>query len=223
MPVSLALFISHLPENELKHLSAVLRPWRERKGVTVHPEGGVVRALYMIDSGSVRFELNTPDGRTVVLGFSGAGRSFGELEVIEKNPALAAAVVNQSATGWQLDVDDFHAVLPQTPVFAQLMLRTTARNARIHHMLYRHSLLMTPEARLALTLLSMARHHASPTDAAGDLIEVTQDMLAQLVGSTRQCVSKHLRQWDQNGWVAIQYGGIRLIQHEAIAALVPAR
>lgn len=223
MLVSRPRFIAHLPESELTHLCALISPWRARKGCTVHAEGELVSALYMLDSGRMQFELHALDGRKLVLGFVGAGRSFGELEVVEGGPALASAVVNQAATGWRLSAADFHAVLPHTPHFAALMLRTTARNARIHHLLYRHSLLMSPDERLALALLSMARHACEAASPSGELIQATQDMLAQMLGATRQCVSKHLKRWEAAGWIAIQYGGILLLDRPAIAALLPQR
>ncbi|HEX5356222.1 MAG TPA: Crp/Fnr family transcriptional regulator [Aquabacterium sp.] len=223
MLVSHPRFIADLPEQELKHLCALISPWRARKGSTVHAEGEEVKALYMLDAGRMQFEIHALDGRKLVVGFAGAGRAFGELEVVEGGPALASAVVNQAATGWRLSVPDFHAVLPHTPRFAALMLRTTARNARIHHLLYRHSLLMSPDERLALALLSMGRHGHTDATPDHELIQTTQDMLAQMLGTTRQCVSKHLRQWENAGWIAIQYGGITILDRQAISALLPQR
>lgn len=223
MLVSRPRFIADLPEQELKVLCARISPWKARKGSTVHAEGEAVQALYMLDAGRMQFEVHALDGRKLVLGFVGEGRSFGELEVVEGGPALAAAVVNQAASGWRLSVPDFHAVLPHTPHFAALMLRTTARNARIHHLLYRHSLLMSPDERLALALLSMRRHGQTDAPPEHEVIQTTQDMLAQMLGTTRQCVGKHLKQWEAAGWITIKYGGITLLDGEAIAALLPQR
>lgn len=223
MPVSRPRFIADLPQQELDLLCARLSPWKAGKGSIVHAEGDEVKALYMLDAGRMQFEVHAFDGRKLVLGFVGPGQSFGELEVVEGGPALAAAVVNQPASGWRLSVADFHAVLPHTPHFAALMLRTTARNARIHHLLYRHSLLMSPDERLALALLSMRRHLCDDEPAQPERVQVTQDMLAQMLGTTRQCVSKHLKQWEAAGWIAIQYGGITIQDSQAITALLPQR
>jgi CRP-like cAMP-binding protein len=138
---------------------------------------------------------------------------------VDGRTATLGLVAEKSVRGWQLHIDDFRAVLPRTPAFAQLMLRVTVRSARIHNLLYRSALLMATGERLAIAMLFMARHATVTVDGEqGVLIEVTQDMLAQLVGISRQCVCKHLRQWEQSGWIALQYGGIRLINQDGLAA-----
>jgi CRP-like cAMP-binding protein len=84
-------------------------------------------------------------------------------------------------------------------------------------------LLMTPQVRLVVALLSMSRRGVADGAQLSEFIQTTQVMLAQMLGTTRQCVSKHLRQWEAAGWITIQYGGIQVEDRAAIADLLPQR
>lgn len=215
------LLFASLPADEMEHLCARISPWQASKGSTIYTEGEEVKGLYLIDVGRVQFDLHSFEGRRLVVGFLGPGHVFGDVELIEGSPALTSAVAAQAVTGWWLSAADFHNTLIHTPHFNILMMRSLARNTRLHHLLYRHSVLMSPDERLAMALLALERqqHPGDPNDG-GHLIRTTQDSLALVLGTTRQCVSKHLKQWETDGWIAIHYGGIQITNRVAIAALL---
>ncbi|MDO9234662.1 MAG: Crp/Fnr family transcriptional regulator [Aquabacterium sp.] len=221
MPRLSPLYLADLPATSLAQISPLLEPWSVRKGDTVFRQGEPVNTLYMIDTGSVRCEVTWPDGRQMIVGFGQAGRCIGDVEVFDGVAALSTAVAHAAATGWTMSSERAFEALAGVPGFAKLMTKALARVGRIHHQMYQYALLKEPHERLAMSLLSMSRNHAEHDKAEHNTIHITQDMLSQVVGLSRQCVSKHLRQWETAGWLSIQYGNIRILDRAAIATVLP--
>jgi hypothetical protein len=51
---------------------------------------------------------------------------------------------------------------------------------------------------------------------------VTQDTLCQVTGSSRQMVSKYLRQWSDLGWVAPRYRSLEILSPQGLKSIFPA-
>ena len=45
---------------------------------------------------------------------------------------------------------------------------------------------------------------------------ISQEEYALLVGATRQSVNQELRRWEKEGWIRIGYGGVEVIDREAL-------
>jgi hypothetical protein len=45
---------------------------------------------------------------------------------------------------------------------------------------------------------------------------ISQEEYALLVGATRQSVNQELRRWEKVGWIRIGYGGVEVINREAL-------
>lgn len=214
-------YLAELSESARAQLRPWLTPWRVNKGETVFVQGQPVNTLYMVDKGSVRCEVAHADGRCIIVGFGQPGRCFGDVEVFDEVAALSTAKANSTVTGWTMEARHAFEALGAVPEFARLMTRTLARVGRIHHQMYQYALLREPHERLAMTLLSLSRNHAERDGEEQVLIRITQDLLSQVLGISRQCVSKHIRQWADDGWLTVTYGGIRLLDPQALGALLP--
>ena len=69
-------------------------------------------------------------------------------------------------------------------------------------------------ARLAKRVLAMA-----DSQAMGSVVRrgrISQEEYALLVGATRQSVNQELRRWEKAGWIRIGYGGVEVIDREAL-------
>jgi CRP/FNR family cyclic AMP-dependent transcriptional regulator len=69
-------------------------------------------------------------------------------------------------------------------------------------------------ARLAKRVLAM-----TDSQAMGSVVRrgrISQEEYALLVGATRQSVNQELRRWEKAGWIRIGYGGVEVIDREAL-------
>jgi CRP/FNR family cyclic AMP-dependent transcriptional regulator len=68
--------------------------------------------------------------------------------------------------------------------------------------------------RLARRVLAMA-----DSQATGSVVRrgrISQEEYALLVGATRQSVNQELRRCEKEGWIGIGYGGVEVIDREAL-------
>ena len=217
-----ARFLASLSPTEQAQVMSFAHPWAAEADAILFRQGEPVPCLWMIDSGFVRFEIMTADGRRTVSAFGIPGRCFGEVELLGQFAGQATAATSTPCTGWTLPTAAMNAAIDSTPAFARLMLTTLARNARLAIMLYQHVLTLAPRERLALTLLNLAQEEAETDGRKTWVVPYTQDTLSEMVGSSRQFVSKHLSQWAELGWIAPRYGRLDILDPESLKSTIDA-
>lgn len=196
------------------------QPWEGAPEEVFFRQNDAVNTMWMVDSGLVRFEVLTPDGRAFVSAFTGAGRCFGEVEVFAQQRSSVSAIGSTSCVGWKMSDASALEAISCVPAFAKLMLRTLARNTRVTQIRYQHVLILAPQERLALVLLNLASEEVGRDGAKSLVVSATQDMLSRIIGSSRQFVSKHLGQWTSMGWIEPKYGKLELRDPAALRAIV---
>jgi CRP/FNR family cyclic AMP-dependent transcriptional regulator len=78
-------------------------------------------------------------------------------------------------------------------------------------------------ARIAKRLLALAQEHGKRPVVGGPVeIRLPQQDLADLVGTTRESVNKHLRIWEEAGIVALGRGRVVLTQPKLLAEIAAA-
>ena len=187
-----------------------LHQWDAAPGKVLFQQGDIVQGLYFIEAGSVICDSTLPDGRHMTLGFALPGGVFGDFEVFGSIPAQCSATVYSAVTGWYMPAVHALAALAQVPGYAKLITESMARAASTFQVAYMQTVLREPHELIAQALLSSKQ----------PLQQLSQATLASVLGLTRQCVNKHLRQWEASGWVKIDYAGVRVIDREAIKQLL---
>ena len=102
------------------------------------------------------------------------------------------------------------------------MLSTLARSSRLALLLYHHVLTLSPSERRALTLLNLAHADTGSGDSNPLIVALTQDTLSEMVGCSRQFVSKHLSQWTSIGWISTRYGRIEILNPNGLKSTIDA-
>lgn len=78
--------------------------------------------------------------------------------------------------------------------------------------------LLSLEQRMASRILYINSDHPSP-GVAGEL-QFTQQDLANMVGATRQAVSKVLNKWREEQMISLEYGRIKVLLPKALEDIV---
>lgn len=74
--------------------------------------------------------------------------------------------------------------------------------------------LNSPDLRVARNLAALFHPLLSPN--VGEVLRITQQELAYLVGLSRQRVNEALRTLQDKGWIRIEYGGLRVLDLQAL-------
>jgi CRP/FNR family transcriptional regulator, cyclic AMP receptor protein len=79
--------------------------------------------------------------------------------------------------------------------------------------------LTDPDTKVARSLGAL--FHPLLYPGVGDLLRITQQELAYLVGLSRQRVNEALTRLQSKGWIRVEYGGVRVLDRAALQAARP--
>lgn len=176
-----------------------------RRGESIFREGEPGAHLYLIESGRVKISSVSPEGREVLVAILGSGEIFGELSLFDAGVRTADARTMEETTLHALAHDLFRKYVEGHPSVAWELLRMLAKRLRRADEAVQDAAFFDVPGRVAKKLLDMGSQHGS-SDGNTIKIEVplTQEEIAQMVGSSRESVNKALASFIDRGWVRME-------------------
>ena len=171
---------------------------------TVFAQGNVAKSVMYIQEGGVKLTVVNESGKEGVVAILGPGDFFGEGCLAGQALCIASATTIAPTNVLVIEKDEMiralHAEHEFSDRFIAYMLR---RNIRVEADLI-DQLFNSSEKRLARTLLLLARYGA-PGRPEQVLPKVSQEMLADMIGSTRSRVNFFMNKFRKLGF--IEYNG----------------
>jgi CRP/FNR family transcriptional regulator, cyclic AMP receptor protein len=174
--------------------AATLRIRRYRKNETIFHQGDPGDSLYIIESGSVKIVLPSPEGQEgAIIATLSRGDFFGELALLDGAPHSATAVAIEPTEALVLRRDRFEELVETEPQLRRALFSGLVTELRrlTGHVEELHFLDLP--GRLASRIVRLARE--SQPDATTDVRldwPFTQSDLAAMIGGTRQTVNRLL-------------------------------
>ena len=205
---------SRLADEELARLAPLAR---ER----VYPRNSVILfeddpgdALYVVITGQVKVVLVGEDGREVILAVLGEGDFFGEMALIDDEPRSAHVIAMEDAKLLVLRREDFHAALDKHPRIALGLLRALSRRLRRADDKIGALVLLDVLGRVARLLLEFA----DEADGTKITRKITHHTIAQMIGSSRETVSRTMRELAERDLIEVQRKVIIIKNRNALQA-----
>ena len=223
-----------MPEKLISHkaLLHVLPPevearLRERGVRKTVPDGtrilepdSEIDGLYGIVSGQVTTLGTGPEGRPFALTVLGPGEWFGEISLFDGLPRIHTNVARGEVELWFVPKREFHDLVRREPglhaAFVELLCRRLRMTfAFIEDMAFRD----LPE-RLAKRLLELAADHGEPVQGGTRIaLRLPQEELGTMLAASRERVGRHLKSWEREGWLRLEYGRVVVCDEAALRAL----
>ena len=196
-----------LPADHLQRVRAALTVRDVQPGGYVFHKGDPANAWLGVVDGLLKLTCLSASGKSVTLAVVPTNSWFGEGSVLKSRP-LKYDVVALRRTRVALMPDaTFFWLLDSSIPFNRFIL--TQLNERFGQFVaaLEHDRLLAPEARVAQALADVL--HPQLYSGHGESVQLSQDELADLVGVSRQRISKALQVLEKAGLIKLQY---RLIQ-----------
>jgi CRP/FNR family transcriptional regulator, cyclic AMP receptor protein len=177
-------------------------------GAVIFNEDEDARSVFYLRSGMIKITVESDQKQRAMIGVLDEGQFFGEacLNNVRRRLSTATAMIPSLVV--EIPQEAMASAL-ENPVLAQSFIAyLIRRNGRIESDL-RDKLFNGSEQRLARLLIQLA-HFA--TDGAPHKIssEVTQEMLAEMIGASRQTVNTHLNKFRKLGLIIYDGSGIEV-------------
>ena len=183
-------------EREFLSLHAVTRVFPKHS--IIINEGDTSDALYVVVSGRVKAYLSDEQGKEIILNTHGPGEYFGEMALFDDAPRSASVVTLEKTRLSIISRSDFESCVRRNPQLAFQIIRGLIKRLRIATENVRSLALLDVYGRVARLLLQLAE----PED--GQLVvreRLTQQDIADRVGSSREMVSRILKDLKTGGYI----------------------
>jgi CRP/FNR family transcriptional regulator, cyclic AMP receptor protein len=171
---------------------------------TVLAQGDPAKNVMYIQEGGVKLSVVNQTGKEAVVAILGPGDFFGESCLAGQSVCMATATTIAPTTVLLIEKDEMTRVLHGEHEFSdRFIAHMLARNIRVEADLI-DQLFNSSEKRLARTLLLLARYGA-PGHTHKGLPKVSQEMLAEMIGTTRSRVNFFMNKFRKLGF--IEYNG----------------
>jgi CRP/FNR family cyclic AMP-dependent transcriptional regulator len=187
-----------------------------RPGQTIYSQGDPADAILFIQQGSVRLAVVSQAGREAVVGVLVEHEFFGEGALAGQPVRLATATALTASRILVVPKRQMIRLLHQQHAFSdRFIAHMLARNIRLEEDLI-DQLFNASEKRLARTLLLLARF-GKPDGPRRVLPKISQEVLAEMVGTTRSRVNFFMNKFRKLGFIEYN-GGLKV--HDGLLSVV---
>lgn len=186
-----------------------------RRAAVIYSAGTPANHLYFLDSGLVKIEKLSEWNKELLLNVVSPGEIFGEQAITGEGVFTTSAKALETGVAYSIPTDVFQRFCDRRPdvwrlVVQHFLLCKDELERKIEHLC--HS---DVRERLVYYLEALARLNPS-REPGGNVIHISQNELASLVGATRETTSTTLNAMARQGLIAL---GHRLVMIPSLELL----
>ncbi|MGD9849979.1 MAG: Crp/Fnr family transcriptional regulator [Nitrospirales bacterium] len=190
-----------------------------KKNQVIFSQGEAATAVFYCQAGQVKLSVVSQEGKEAVVGIAEQGDFFGEACLAGHVVCMATATTLEDTTAVRVEKSEMIRLLHDDHSFSeQFMAYLLSRNVRIQEDLV-DQLFNSAEKRLARVLLLMA-HFGKEGKAETAITKVSQETLAEMIGTTRSRVSFFMNKFrklgfiDYNGELRVHSSLLNVVLHD---------
>jgi len=171
------------------------------KNTILVSEGDPSELFYLILKGQVKAFVSDDNGKEVLLNIQGPGEYFGEIAIIDTAPRSASIMTLEPCQMAVVAKGEFERCLAEHPDIALGMIRSLVKRIRTLTDQVKGLALLDVYGRIAHTLSGMA------CEQNGQLIieqRLTHQDIANMVGASREMVSRIMKELQTDGYLRIE-------------------
>ncbi len=182
----------------------------------IFSQGDAADAVFYVQAGQVKLTVLSEQGKEAIIAMLEPGSFFGEGCLAGQLTCMATAIALGNSVLVRIDKQAMIRVLHDEPSFSELFLtHLLSRNIRIQEDLV-DQLFNSSEKRLARLLLLMA-HFGKEGQLEIIIPKISQERLAEMVGTTRSRVSFFMNKFRKLGFLKYN-GGVHV--HSSLLSIV---
>jgi len=187
-----------------------------RRSQKIYSQGDPATSVMYVQKGGVKLSVVNEVGKEAVLAILGPGDFFGEGGMAGQSIRMGTATAITPTTLLVIEKTEMIRVLHAEHAFSDRFVSyMLSRNIRIEEDLI-DQLFNSSEKRLARTLLLLARYGKEPQPQKM-LPKVSQEMLAEMIGTTRSRVNFFMNKFRKLGFIHYN-GGLQV--HSSLLSVV---
>ena len=203
-----------LKDNERERVASQLVVSDPIPGDYVCRMGRQATYWFGVVEGLLKMSTDSASGRTITFTGVPPGGWFGEGTALKRETYRYNIMALRRSVVAGLPIDTFHWLLDNSIGFNRFVMNQL--NERLAQFIEAREIDRSndPDVRVARSLAALFNSTLFP--GVGEVLRITQQELAYLVGLSRQRVNVALNQLEQQGAIRIEYGGMRVLDLTAL-------
>ncbi len=213
-------FFCQLPPASLKRLEQISFVTSYPHGAVLFVEGQTPRGVYMICRGQAKLSVVSSDGRTLILKIAGPGEVLGLSACVMDKPYEATVETLSPCQVNFIRREDFLRFIRED---SEACLRAATQISRQYNNACRElrwvGLSRSADWRLASLLLGWGEDHSEPyglNHAPAFKMTLTHEEIAQMIGTTRETVTRALARFKKQKLIEIRGATLVLANTKAL-------
>ncbi len=210
-----------LKADECETVVAALKVGDALPGDFVCRVGRPVTYWFGVVEGLLKMSSDNEQGHTMTFTGVPPGGWFGEGTALKRESYRYNMQALRKSIVAGLPVDTFHWLLDHSIGFNRFVMDQL--NERLAQFIAAREIdrMSNPDLRVARSLAALFNPVLYP--GVGELLRITQQELAYLVGLSRQRVNEALAALEAQGTIRVEYGGVRILDLQALRSSIFAR
>ncbi len=207
-------WLGHLQPHERERALQALQVGEAQVGDCVCRVGRPVAYWLGVVEGLLKMSSDDADGGTMTFAGLPPGGWFGEGTVIKHEPYRYNVQALRKSVVAGLPIETFDWLLDHSIGFNRFVMHQL--NERLGQFIAARAIdrLSNPDVRVARSLAALFNPALYP--GVGEVLRITQQELAYLVGLSRQRVNQALAALQAQGAIRVEYGGLRVLDLAAL-------
>ena len=198
-------FFCNLSERSLKSLDQVSFVHAYPTGAVLFVEGQTSRGVFVICKGQAKLSVVSEDGRTLIIKIAGPGEVLGISSAVSGRPYEATVETLGPCEVNFIKSADFRQLLHSD---SELCMRAALQMSLQYNNACRElrwvGLSRSADWRMACLLLNWVEERGTPGPVPGFKMSLTHEELAQMVGTTRETVTRVLARFRKQGFIQVR-------------------
>lgn len=212
---------SSLTEQEVQSLEHIFIERRYKKNQVIFLEEETGEYMYIVISGKVKVTKSSTSGKESILAIHQAGDFFGEMSLLDGKTSPATVSAMEECRIVTVGKQDFNKLLLRNEKVVHQIIRVLCGRLRQVWAQVQILSYSSAEARILAGIHHLSTRHGIP-DARGVLInlKITHQELAEMVGTSRETVTRTLGYLQKKGMIRIESKRIILRDPKALLSAI---
>ncbi len=196
---------SELPEEALLRIAPLLKERQFKKNHVLMFENDLSEEVYLIRSGMLKVYRLSED-REIILCIATAGDILGESEALSNdNHRISSVEALENVSVWQIGKQDFLHIVEQYPVVLRKAYTILIERIRVLNRLIRYLSFYDVRTKTANLIMDLYFNFGKDNDNVYKIdLKIRQSLMANMLGVTRESISKTLSDFQAEGILDIQ-------------------